>query len=86
MSSPHETLDIDLANWFDEDTRIDMKVYTIRQPEPVYLVDVLANSGMSNGWLIVESRTGKHMSYFPASTVLYLQVIPVENGLPRERD
>ncbi len=81
---PRNKLNVNLQNWFEEDTRLDMKIYTKKQREPIYLFDVLADINVSEGWLIVESRDQKRTSYFDHEDVLYFDILSVDNGITWE--
>lgn len=77
---------VDVQNWWDEeDTRIDIKIFTTRRDIPIYIMNVKPFVHVSDGFLSVERNEENATNiYVDESIVLYFEIVPVP--IPKHYD
>lgn len=72
--------------YFDEDTRVDLIVHTV--DDTVTIFDVTSDISLSEDWLSMEvgDKAPRKGVYFPASKVVYVELVPVPGFKPKPKD
>lgn len=70
---------VNLENfWDEEETRIDLKVYTTRRDIPIYIMNVKPFIHIVDGFLTAERQDENASSvYIDQDIVLYFEIVPV---------
>lgn len=74
------------SGYFDEDTRVDLIVHTV--DNTVTIFDVASDISLSEDWLSMEvgDKAPRKGVYFPASKVVYVELVPVPGFKPDQRE